>query len=499
MKSDIVIKIFCVAFFLSALSHAQSQIREAALDNASLRVNKASGIVIPEAITDMTLFEGRLRMGTESMLFAADYSNGATGDAMIDTSLVAVDKDIAYMVLHPVSKVLYYTKRDHKGVSLLYEHYEKKPGKYAVRRVKPGGFSYSVEHPVFSPDGRAMVFASDCPLGFGGIDLWYSEMRGDQWQYPQNLGRNINTVGDDVMPAMYGDFLVFSSNGRPDSKGGFDLYAARLVAQEQESDTVMMYPIGQCLPYSLGAPLCSPDDDLDFTPNSALDGGWWVVRDSAGRQEVFSFSGRLDCVVLSGVVSALDGKPIPRASVVVKQQHAADRKVVCDDKGRYVVVLQPDQSYSILFSASEFFSQEKSFASVRNSDKKLYATAVLDVSLFSFGLDTVYDYNDCFLSQASCELSPSGRARFDVIARYLLENKHLAVSLHCAYNDNPDIAFCQLLSEARLRTLKNYLTERGVEPARIAVYSALPASLIDDDSASDASSSQRVFLSYSRR
>jgi hypothetical protein len=184
--------------------------------------------------------------------------------------------------------------------------------------------------------------------------------------------------------------------------------------------------------------------------------------------------------------------------VVVKQQHAADRKVVCDDKGRYVVVLQPDQSYSILFSASEFFSQEKSFASVRNSDKKLYASAVLDVSLFSFGLDTVYDYNDCFLSQASCELSPSGRARFDVIARYLLENKHLAVTLHCAYKDNPDIAFCQLLSEARLRTLKNYLTERGVESARIAVSSALPASLFDSESSLAPASSQRIFFSFNR-
>jgi len=75
--------------------------------------------------------------------------------------------------------------------------------------------TYSTIHPTLSDNGKMLVFASDMPGGEGGIDLYVTmlDARG-KWSKPVNLGKGINTEGDEVFPSFYGDsVLYFSSNG----------------------------------------------------------------------------------------------------------------------------------------------------------------------------------------------------------------------------------------------------------------------------------------------
>jgi WD40-like Beta Propeller Repeat len=75
-----------------------------------------------------------------------------------------------------------------------------------------------------------MVFVSDRPGGFGGLDLYYSTFRDGGWTAPVNFGDKINTQYDEYRPIVKtywneftNDLMIFSSN-RPGGKGGFDLY-----------------------------------------------------------------------------------------------------------------------------------------------------------------------------------------------------------------------------------------------------------------------------------
>ena len=61
---------------------------------------------------------------------------------------------------------------------------------------------YSVAHPTVIDDGSKMYFASDMPGGFGGMDLYYTEMDGGQWGPPINLGPRVNTEGCSVISTM---------------------------------------------------------------------------------------------------------------------------------------------------------------------------------------------------------------------------------------------------------------------------------------------------------
>ncbi len=429
--------------------------------NRSVQVCKMKDGYLPAVLTDLYFFDGKLRLASCDMVISAPYNNGYTGDAVIDTVLLAVDQQLNYIIRRPMSEEVYFTKCDSKGNSYLYERYEKKPGKYDVRRVRPARFSYTIEHPVFSPDGRAMVFSSDCPLGFGGRDLWYSEWSNGAWQYPQNMGHRINSENDEISPSMYGEYLLFASNGRG-GNGGFDLFSTRLIASQQTGDTVSMFPIGLSQVYSLEQPFCSEYDDIAIVVNDDLDGGWWVVRDTSRKEFVYQFKGGLQSVKLSGTITDAYGRPIPNVSVTVHGETTPDVTIPCNKNGKYALFLQPGAEYELHFAAKEHFSVTMPIIAEHNDAERLYNIDYQNIELMSFAVDSVYNFGDLFHSSAGSELSAQGRARMDLLARFLMENPHLKLTIVSTYNQSDDIAFCRLLNQSRLRSLTDYLTGKGV-------------------------------------
>lgn len=80
--------------------------------------------------------------------------------------------------------------------------------------------------PFISNNGKLLFFASDKPGGYGGKDIYYSEMMSNgEWGRPYNLGPAINTSSDEEYPFLLDDgvTLYFSSKGH-DSMGGYDIF-----------------------------------------------------------------------------------------------------------------------------------------------------------------------------------------------------------------------------------------------------------------------------------
>lgn len=79
--------------------------------------------------------------------------------------------------------------------------------------------------------GREILyFVSNRPEGKGGLDIWYTEYNTKTGLYknPRVLSRTINTYADECCP-FYNHVtttLYFSSNGREQSFGGYDVYKA---------------------------------------------------------------------------------------------------------------------------------------------------------------------------------------------------------------------------------------------------------------------------------
>jgi outer membrane protein OmpA-like peptidoglycan-associated protein len=112
--------------------------------------------------------------------------------------------------------------------------------------IKPMWFNsdeYSCGHPSVSADGKRLFFVSDMPSGFGGTDIFVCKWENSQWGKPENLGRNINTAGNEMFPFIhYNDTLFFASNGYK-GLGGLDLYYAQPRGDGFEPPHSMGYPI----------------------------------------------------------------------------------------------------------------------------------------------------------------------------------------------------------------------------------------------------------------
>ncbi|BDS13735.1 tetratricopeptide repeat protein [Aureispira anguillae] len=126
-------------------------------------------------------------------------------------------------------------------------------------------------HPIVvnSGDHEILYFASNRPGGKGGLDLWYSTrpITGDNKSFtlPKNLGRNINSIGDEISPFYHKatGTLYFSSNGRV-SAGGLDIFKSK--------GQKLQWEVAQ----NLGFPINSSADDLYYTISEAHGGGYLV-------------------------------------------------------------------------------------------------------------------------------------------------------------------------------------------------------------------------------
>jgi len=86
---------------------------------------------------------------------------------------------------------------------------------------------FKEEGAFISESGDTLLFSSNRPGGFGGLDLYISlKLPTGEWGQARNLGEDINTPFDENYP-LIDDFgkLVFASKGHS-SMGGYDIFSA---------------------------------------------------------------------------------------------------------------------------------------------------------------------------------------------------------------------------------------------------------------------------------
>ncbi|KAB7530897.1 hypothetical protein F8C76_05200 [Flagellimonas olearia] len=88
----------------------------------------------------------------------------------------------------------------------------------------------SAKHPTISNDGKRLFFASNMRGSYGKYDIYVAEVKPDgSLGVSKNLGPKVNTKEDELYPNLYnGTLLFFASEGR-DGFGGLDLYATQVV------------------------------------------------------------------------------------------------------------------------------------------------------------------------------------------------------------------------------------------------------------------------------
>jgi hypothetical protein len=190
------------------------------------------------------------------------------------------DGDFYISCLSYDGRTLFLSKDDDFNSDIYSSRYDGTKWVAAVKLNKNINTKYWESHGFISKDGNIMVFASDRPGGFGGLDLYLSRKENGDWGVPVNLGTEINTAYNEDRPFLInnGKTLFFSSQGHS-NMGGFDIFRSDLQSNGLWSN-----------PANLGYPLNTPDDNFFFMPVNDGNAGYislFKESDGFGKEDIY--------------------------------------------------------------------------------------------------------------------------------------------------------------------------------------------------------------------
>ncbi|MES2520217.1 MAG: OmpA family protein [Bacteroidota bacterium] len=160
-----------------------------------------------------------------------------------------------------------------------------------VKEVPFNSDEYSCGHPALTPDNTKMYFVSDMPGGYGGTDLYIVEYNDGTWGTPVNLGKEVNTEGNEMFPFVdESGNLYFSSDGH-EGLGGLDLFYAEM------KEGIAYKGVN-----NLGAPLNSEKDDFGLITDATRASGFFASNRKRGIHDDNIYSFRRECRPLNLIV-----------------------------------------------------------------------------------------------------------------------------------------------------------------------------------------------------
>lgn len=237
---------------------------------------------------------------------------------------------------------------------------------------------YNVAYPTITLDGNYMVFASDMPGGFGGLDLYLSENVDGMWSNPLNLGQTINTPGNEAFPhIMPNGTLYFASDGHF-GLGGYDIYEAKL-----KEDGYFDFPV------NLRSPINSNYDDFGLWMDDRFTHGYFSSnRPGVGDDDIYSFI--KETFLFEAVVyDSKTQEKLPETEVrLVNLVTGKEVVMQSDEEGFVSTDILPNSKYGLAVNKEEYLPEAAEFATIEDN---VYAEIPL-VKDFGIVLDiTVID------------------------------------------------------------------------------------------------------------
>lgn len=310
----------------------------------------------------------------------------------------------------------------------------------------------SYGHPAVSPDGQWLYFTSDMP-GIGGRDIWRVNVK-ERAGSLENLGSEINTVGDEMFPYMLTDSVMyFSSNGHP-GLGGLDIFCATLGADGHWSVT------------NMGVPVNSEADDFGITFDRKADhpSGYLSSNrgDGRGYDHIYTFELPDLNITISGWVVDRDDEPVPNAVIRIVGNDGSNQKTIAKNDGSFSFPLQRGVRYVMMAGAKGFLNARQSFTSDTAEEDADYA---IDFVLASLTKPNIVE--NIFYDFDKATLRPESTEALDGLVQMLNDNPNITIEM-ASHTDRVGTEEYNIdLSKRRAKSVIDYLIEHGIAADRL--------------------------------
>lgn len=334
-------------------------------------------------------------------------------------------------------------------------------------------FKNELDHFVASltADGKAVIFSAKLKANMyydpkrEDADLFVSVRQGDSWSAPINLGKSINTIGEETSPFLSADgtTLYFSSNGRA-GYGDQDIFVAR---RQNESWTEWSKPI------NLGPGINSEFFDAYYTVPASGDYAYFVSYDKGfGKADIFRIKlheqvkPKPVTLVKGKVLNSKDNSPLA-ASIHFENLETGTEvgEARSDPKtGAYQIILPFGSNYGLRAITNGFYSVHENLELKTLTN---YNEVSKDLMLVPIEVGETVKLNNVFFDTGLSKLKQESFPELDRLITILKDNPGISIQLE-GHTDNigkPDML--QKLSEDRVESVKQYLTSHGIDSSRI--------------------------------
>jgi len=374
--------------------------------------------------------------------------------------------------------------------------------------------TYNVCHPAIFMDGAFMVFSSDMPGGYGGLDLYIARWENGEWIGVKNLGYGINSSANDFFPSVLKDSILIFSSDRSGGFGGIDMYASQI-----ENGLWSDFEL-------LPKPFNSAFDDLGMVVFEDGKKGYFASNRPGGKGEddiyrwetaksIFKHEPMDEYVEVSVLVmDKLTLSPLNEVKTKITPLKLTNYNFNFDDPN--IDLLSGTENGEVLFKLSSdldgesihltFDSDGESSVKVKKSQLYLitsecngYEQNQIIYRAASHGLEmnivmepddadleeleeeelekeesdiqlevgTVMVIENIFYQYNSYQIMPGSAKGLDTLIIYLNKNPNLRLLLEAHTDSRGTEQYNLLLSERRAHSAKEYLIANGIDESRI--------------------------------
>ncbi|WP_436516198.1 OmpA family protein [Ekhidna sp. To15] len=316
--------------------------------------------------------------------------------------------------------------------------------------------------PTINADGNRIIFTSLRPGGYGASDLYMIEKNHlGLWGTPQNLGSIVNTPLSENSPflAADGKTLYFSSTGHP-GMGGADIFYT--IFENGKWST----------PKNLGKPINSRGNDTNFSISAAGNAYMASSRMDENNYDIFKvvLPDELKpkpTIIVQGVVSNSENSQPLSALVLIEDLNSGELIATNksnEETGEYLVVLPAGRDYSVSANARGFFFYSQSFELPKDA---AYAEIANDIPLEPIKKGTKVVLNNIFFEVGKAELKPISYVELNKAVTLMKENKTMVIEVGGHTDSQGADANNLSLSQRRAQSVVEYMVLAGIERERL--------------------------------
>lgn len=318
--------------------------------------------------------------------------------------------------------------------------------------------------PAISADGKTLYFVSNRNGGFGGYDIWKTELQNDAtWSQPINLGNVINTEYNETSPFIHPDnqTLYFTSNGHP-GFGNQDLYLSRKDSLKNWSK-----------PINLGSPINNNLDQNSIQITTDGHFGFYSTQDSTKQLDIYKFD--LPSSLKPNAVAYIVGKIIDKES---KEALSANITLTNSDtnleiyndnsddlNGQFLITLPLESTYTLHIQKEGylFYSEQYELKNTELQNKEI----TKEILLQPIRKGGLIQLNNIYFDINKYTLLPESFIELNILVNFLKINPQLNIEIIGHTDNTGKVENNKLLSENRAISVKNYIVKHGISMSRI--------------------------------